>query len=138
MNECDLATNNCHHNATCTNPGGYSTCICNSGFDVNGIDCKGINECDLRTDDCHDASTCVNHSGFYTCLCNNGYAGDGLHCEDEDECVLGTDNCHDDTTCVNSIGSFACTNCKFLSYYFRHISSLTKNCIVFIFIFGIN
>ena len=39
INECDLETDTCHVNATCTDTIGSYECTCNSGFEGNGVNC---------------------------------------------------------------------------------------------------
>ena len=47
INECDLGTDSCHDNATCTDTIGNYTCSCKTGFSGDGYDCSDVNECDL-------------------------------------------------------------------------------------------
>ena len=42
INECELGTDDCHPNATCTDTVGSFDCSCNSGFTGNGMDCFGV------------------------------------------------------------------------------------------------
>ena len=39
IDECELDTDNCHVNATCTDVIGSFVCTCNSGFEGNGVTC---------------------------------------------------------------------------------------------------
>ena len=39
IDECELDTDNCHVNATCTDTIGSFVCTCNSGLEGNGINC---------------------------------------------------------------------------------------------------
>lgn len=41
IDECSMATNNCHDNATCTDTTGSFACICRPGFTGGGTDCSG-------------------------------------------------------------------------------------------------
>ena len=41
INECDIHTDDCHHNANCTNTIGSHTCACKPGFSGKGTDCQG-------------------------------------------------------------------------------------------------
>ena len=40
-NECELAQDDCHSNATCHNVVGSFMCACNDGFEGNGTTCMG-------------------------------------------------------------------------------------------------
>ena len=40
-NECELAQDDCHSNATCHNVVGSFMCTCNDGFEGNGTSCIG-------------------------------------------------------------------------------------------------
>ena len=65
---------------------GYS-CICNSGFDGDGVTCEGI-------------------------LTNFSFQSFNLNCcylIDIDECANETHDCDMNETCTNTIGSYACT-----------------------------
>ena len=44
INECDLGTDTCHVNATCTDTIGSYECTCNSGFEGNGVNCTSKDE----------------------------------------------------------------------------------------------
>ena len=39
IDECAIELDNCHENATCNNTFGSFECICNSGFDGDGVNC---------------------------------------------------------------------------------------------------
>ena len=41
IKECDLGTDGCHDNATCTDGNGSYTCECNDGFTGDGFSCEG-------------------------------------------------------------------------------------------------
>jgi hypothetical protein len=41
VNECADNTHNCHHNASCKNANGSFSCVCNSGYSGNGVNCTG-------------------------------------------------------------------------------------------------
>ena len=44
IDECTAFTDNCHPNATCTDADGSFNCVCNNGFEGNGVTCdsKGL------------------------------------------------------------------------------------------------
>jgi len=39
IDECELGINNCHENSTCVDVVGSFVCICNNGFDGDGVNC---------------------------------------------------------------------------------------------------
>ena len=41
IDECDLDTDMCHQQATCTDTEGSYSCTCNSGYSGNGLECNG-------------------------------------------------------------------------------------------------
>ena len=41
IKECDLGTDGCHDNATCTDGNGSYTCECNIGYTGDGFSCNG-------------------------------------------------------------------------------------------------
>ena len=41
INECEIGTDNCDFNATCTNTDGAFTCACDAGFIGDGVNCNG-------------------------------------------------------------------------------------------------
>jgi len=109
IDECDLRTDNCHENATCTNTPGSFTCTCDNGFMGDGVTCVDIDECATGTANCDMNATCLNTPGSFTCTCNAGYMGDGVTCVDIDECADGTAKCDPNADCINTPGSFTCT-----------------------------
>jgi cysteine-rich repeat protein len=111
INECDLNTDNCDDNATCSNTEGAFTCECDEGYSGDGVTCTDDDECDLGTDDCDENATCDNTPGGFTCTCNEGYTGDGTTCSADsvNECDLNTDNCDDNATCTDTAEGFLCT-----------------------------
>lgn len=77
VDECQLGTDNCSPNATCTNTQGAFTCACTPGYTGDGVICNDVNECELPQSVCDAAATCTNTLGSYTCACNPGYVDDG-------------------------------------------------------------
>lgn len=41
VNECQVNNGGCHRNATCINVIGSRVCICNEGYEGDGVGCKG-------------------------------------------------------------------------------------------------
>ena len=96
----------CSENASCkTYSTGGSQCICNNGFEGDGIDCTDTNECD--SDVCPAHAVCDNTAGSFDCTCNEGYEKIGMFCVDLNEC-------HDvscdaeNQFCRNTEGSYEC------------------------------
>ena len=60
INECEIATDNCHLNATCTNNDGGFTCTCDAGFSGNGVSCDGkfVDYCYTKTRQIYTLSLC--------------------------------------------------------------------------------
>ena len=142
IDECEVGTDNCDSNASCSNTAGSFTCACNQGYSGDGVTCTGkmkwfhcftyhssihtdIDECEVGTDNCDSNASCSNTAGSFTCACNQGYSGDGVTCTgkmkwfhcftyhssihtDIDECEVGTDNCNSNASCTNIPGGFTC------------------------------
>jgi len=106
--ECPCGTDDCDANATCIETIGGFECVCNAGFEGDGIECTDIDECALLTDNCSDNALCTNAPGSFSCECNSGYSGDGVTCTNIDECATDADNCDANATCIDSAGSFSC------------------------------
>ena len=90
----------CHVNAQFISQGGVGKCVCNIGYDGNGIVCEGtclyecaalctiieflclldIDECNAGNNNCHPQARCCNIEGSFACICNEGYIGDGVKC----------------------------------------------------------
>jgi hypothetical protein len=111
-NECagENGGNNCNENATCIDTVDGFDCVCDSGYEGNGVNCTEIDECSEGTDNCDANAACINVPGSFDCVCNNGFAGDGVTCVDENEC-LGEGSGHDcdvNATCSNTVGGYLC------------------------------
>ncbi|XP_067277091.1 uncharacterized protein si:ch73-105b23.6 [Pseudorasbora parva] len=102
--ECDPA---CHPNGLChLSSSGYQ-CVCDLGFEGDGLICSDINECEENV--CPKKETqCVNKLGSFDCICKVGYTLNGTECIDVDECESGVNSCSKFAQCVNTIGSHLC------------------------------
>lgn len=94
----------CGPNASCMPSG----CVCDVGFEGDGITCSDVDECSAGTDTCDANATCTNTPGGSSCLCGPGFQGSGESCFDINECTLGTDDCDPDAICTNTQGNFTC------------------------------
>ncbi|CAH2254962.1 fibrillin-1-like isoform X1 [Pelobates cultripes] len=100
----------CHSKALCHYTSRDYQCVCDVGFQGNGLICTDIDEC--LTDVCKDNTTfCVNTPGSYTCICKPGFKLNNTQCSDIDECQAPLRKCHESATCTNTVGSYYCT-CK--------------------------
>jgi len=108
-NECDPITgnNNCHVFAKCVNKPGKFDCICEDGYEGNGVSaCLDINDCDA--DKCvHGFCTDLGINDF-RCSCDIGYT-DRLCNNNIDECTSFTHNCVPrKASCIDTEGSYEC------------------------------
>ena len=85
VNECTNNTHNCHANAFCTDTDLSFGCVCDDGYDGDGVTCTivcaagtepndagnlcvDINECDANP--CGENFDCVNGNNAFTCNCD--------------------------------------------------------------------
>ncbi|KAM4770876.1 uncharacterized protein WCC33_002646 [Rhinophrynus dorsalis] len=100
----------CHAKGLCHNIGTGHACVCDAGYQGDGVSCTDIDEC--QNDVCKDNTTlCVNTPGSYNCICKPGFNLNISYCSDIDECTTDIQNCHPLAECFNTIGSFNC-KCK--------------------------
>lgn len=97
-------TSDCGPNATCTASG----CVCDVGFEGDGITCSDIDECRAGTDSCDANANCTNTAGSSSCVCWSGFEGSGESCFDIDECGVGSDSCDANASCTNAQGDYSC------------------------------
>ena len=99
----------CDPHASCTSLLDTFQCVCDQGWEGDGLDCDDMDECIDETDNCDEHhADCTNTDGSYECDCMDGYDGDGLVCDDMDECTDSTDDCDVNATCTNTDGGFDC------------------------------
>lgn len=89
----------CDAHATCVAQQDSYTCICRTGFEGNGQQCRDIDECSQRTADCHRNADCYNTEGSFQCRCRQGYTGDGRDCQDSRSCYH-LRNCGQHSDCI--------------------------------------
>merc|ERR1711935_994441 len=125
VNECTEQTHNCHALAFCTDTDLGFGCICDDGYDGDGVaecnivcaagtesneagnQCVDINEC--AESPCAANFDCVNGNNQFTCNCDaTKFDLVGDDCFDKNECVDESVNCPSGSSCHNTIGSFEC------------------------------
>ena len=95
INECLAGVDDCHANATCIDLLDGFDCICNPGYEGDGVACDDIDECASGIHNCDANARCTNTEGSFECLCNAGYEGDGFSCVP--------------IPCFGDIGEFRCS-----------------------------
>ena len=65
----------CNKNAHCVGGGSNAKCVCNKGYEGNGVKCTNINEC-LQNITCENPSTCIDMDPGYFCQCPKGWYGE--------------------------------------------------------------
>ncbi|CAB1443899.1 unnamed protein product [Pleuronectes platessa] len=111
LKDCEAAGSKCHPEAECLKASNNFTCVCNMGYQGNGILCNDIDECLSGLHGCHTKARCSNSLGSYSCVCISGYVGDGTNCQDIDECQRENGGCHANALCTNFEGGRQC-QCK--------------------------
>lgn len=95
---------NCSVNAACNS----GTCVCNAGFEGDGITCDQ-NECNTGNNNCDVNANCTNTVESFVCTCTKGFVGNGVNCSDINECKSATTNkCSSNAACQNTPGSYSC------------------------------
>uniref|UniRef100_A0ABM5FKB7 Stabilin-1 n=1 Tax=Pogona vitticeps TaxID=103695 RepID=A0ABM5FKB7_9SAUR len=104
----------CHKNAICS-LNDTARCICQDGYEGDGISCKPIDVCITpEQGGCSVNAMCTSSGpGTATCQCNRGWTGDGKACVAIDNCVTESrGGCHVNADCdYIGPGQSSCT-CK--------------------------
>uniref|UniRef100_H2ZNA7 Stabilin 2 n=1 Tax=Ciona savignyi TaxID=51511 RepID=H2ZNA7_CIOSA len=111
----ECASLNCHVNSRCLNTTGSLMCICNSGYQGDGVTCEEINPCqDTGSNLCHRNASCIHDGpGKPPCQCNRGFSGDGQYCGPIDPCQFNYGDCPTNSTiCVYTGPGQSTCNCK--------------------------
>ncbi len=98
----------CAPDATCTDVDGAPTCVCNEGWEGDGVTCTDVDECAAGTDDCDENATCDNTEGSYDCTCTPPYVGDGWDCQLSVDCSNDPGLCDANATCTPNGGGYNC------------------------------
>lgn len=81
IDECTAGTAICAEHATCVDTPGFYECVCEPGFEGDGVTaCEDIDECQTALDDCPSNATCENTEGSFSCLCPAGFVLEGTQC----------------------------------------------------------
>ncbi|XP_017775713.1 PREDICTED: nidogen-2 [Nicrophorus vespilloides] len=103
--------NNCHSNAQCIYVENMYKCVCNTGYEGNGIDCSETYQCSQESCDEHATCTYNEDYGKSMCVCNEGFSGNGYSCyiETADACTSDYD-CLENEMCryINESAVMAC------------------------------
>ncbi|XP_061085042.1 stabilin-2 [Conger conger] len=94
----------CHAHATCDFNGGAVRCICNAGYQGDGILCMETDPCALPyRGGCNINAKCMKTGpASHICQCLRGWRQDGAGCQAINNCLdAGYGGCHDNATCIN-------------------------------------
>ncbi|XP_053324949.1 stabilin-1 [Spea bombifrons] len=106
---------NCHFNASCEAAESLTRCVCNNGYEGDGLSCQPVDLCRKpERGGCSENAICRSVGpGLVTCECNPGWTGDGIACLPIDNCALESrGGCHINAECsFTQPGQNDCT-CK--------------------------
>ncbi|XP_047431437.1 stabilin-2 isoform X2 [Mugil cephalus] len=100
---CGIQPNFCHAHAQCDFSQGTTRCVCNPGFQGDGLTCVESDPCapPLRGG-CSVNAKCVRTGpGTHSCQCLNGWMEDGEECQPINNCHRpDRGGCHANATCL--------------------------------------
>ncbi|XP_065119311.1 protein lin-12-like isoform X2 [Paramisgurnus dabryanus] len=89
--------------------------ICESGYILDGTQCKDEDECEYEVPICGDNAVCYNTLGSYYCHCKKGFTPPGnftqetsKKCQDINECLEDSIDCGPNASCHNTVGNYTC------------------------------
>lgn len=94
----------CHIHASCEYSNKTASCVCNEGYEGDGVLCSKKDPCLGLTSrgGCSPNAECIQTStGTYSCVCQQGWTGNGRDCVGINNCLLpSSGGCHDNATCL--------------------------------------
>ena len=114
VNECEYGLDTCHDNATCNDTIGSFYCICDTGFEGDGVNCSSESESVVKTN-----QFIVDHPYLITVWVPWHFNQFSWTLQlldvnllsfltDINECELEEDLCHPNATCFDTTGSYEC------------------------------
>ncbi|XP_043943785.1 stabilin-2 [Protopterus annectens] len=93
----------CHARADCTFDNGAPRCVCQHGYEGDGITCIKARPCSsIQRGRCSANAECINTGlGNHTCKCLPGWTGDGYDCIEINNCLTEKrGGCHANASCI--------------------------------------
>ncbi|XP_062347248.1 stabilin-2 isoform X1 [Cinclus cinclus] len=100
---CEPSLQLCHEHADCQLSDGTVSCVCQPGYEGDGLSCSKVDPCAvLSPGGCNINAECVQTGpGEHRCVCQAGWTGDGRDCSAINNCLLpSTAQCHENATCI--------------------------------------